>query len=96
VKPFCGNGTVRSLSRRSTLRGEHVFQGAGTMSDSVVSNRDATFRMMLQSRGAGRYGYVIGRPDLEEWGEPSLETFATVAEADEAERRAMKIAARQR
>jgi hypothetical protein len=40
--------------------------------------------MMLQSRGAGRYGYVIGRPDLEEWGEPSLETFATMAEADEA------------
>ena len=61
-----------------------------------VSNRDANFRMMLQSRGAGRYGYVIGRPDLEEWGEPSLETFATVAEADEAGRLAMKIAARQR
>jgi hypothetical protein len=33
------------------------------------------------------------RPDL--W-EPSLETFATVAEADEAGRRAMKIAARRR
>ena len=60
-----------------------------------VSNRDANFRMMLQSRGAGRYGYVIGRPDLEEWGEPSLE-FATVAEADEAGRLAMKIAGRQR
>jgi hypothetical protein len=59
------------------------------MSDGV-SNRDASFRMMLQSRGAGRYGYVIGRPDLEEWGEPSLETFATVAEAHEAGRRAMK------
>ena len=60
-----------------------------------VSNRDASFRMILQSRGAGRYGYLIGRPDLEEWGEPSLETFATVAEADEAGRRAMRIAARQ-
>jgi hypothetical protein len=59
------------------------------MSDGV-SNRDASFRMMLQSRGAGRYGYVIGRPDLEEWGEPSSETFATVAEADEAGRQAMK------
>jgi hypothetical protein len=65
------------------------------MSDGV-SSRDASFRMMLQSRGAGRYGYVIGRPDLEEWGEPSLETFATVAEAHEAGRRAMKIAARQK
>ena len=53
-------------------------------------------RMMLQSRGAGRYGYVIGRPDLEEWADPTLETFATVAEADEAGRLAMKIAARQR
>ena len=63
---------------------------------SVVSNRDANFRLVLQSRGAGRYGYVIGQPDLEEWGEPSFETFATVAEADEAGRRAMKIAARQR
>ena len=64
---------------------------------SVVSNRDANFRLVLQSRGAGRYGYVIGQPDLEEWGEPSLETFATVAEADgKAGRRAMKIAARQR
>jgi hypothetical protein len=51
--------------------------------------------MILQSRGHGRYGYIIGRPDLEEWAEPSLETFATMAEADEAGRRAMKIAARQ-
>jgi hypothetical protein len=65
------------------------------MSD-VVSNRHANFRMVLQSRGAGRYGYLIGRPGLDEWGEPSLETFASVAEADEAGRRAMKIAARQR
>jgi hypothetical protein len=39
-----------------------------------VSNRDANVRIMLQSRGSGRYGYVIGRPDLEEWAEPSLET----------------------
>jgi hypothetical protein len=46
------------------------------MSDGV-SSRDANLRMMLQARGAGQYGYVIGRPDLEEWGEPSLETFAT-------------------
>jgi hypothetical protein len=52
--------------------------------------------MVLQSRGTGRYGYLIGQPNLEEWAEPSLETFATVAEADEAGRRAMKIAARQR
>ena len=60
------------------------------------SNRNANFRMVLQSRGTGRYGYVIGQPDLEEWAEPSLETFRTVAEADEAGRLAMKIAARQR
>ena len=59
-------------------------------------NRDATLRMMLQSRGPGQYGYVIGRPDLEEWGEPSLETFASLAEADDAGREAMKIAGRQR
>ena len=65
------------------------------MSDGV-SNRDASFRMMLQSRGGGRYGYVIGRPDLEEWGEPSVETFATIAEAHEAGREAMKMAGRQR
>ena len=61
-----------------------------------VSNRDANFRMMLQSRGAGRYGYVIGRPDLEEWADPSFATFATVAEAGEGGRLAMKIAGRQR
>ena len=60
------------------------------------TNLDASFRAILQSRGTGRYGHPIGRPDLEEWGEPSLETFATVAEADEAGRRAMKIAARRR
>jgi hypothetical protein len=65
------------------------------MSDGV-SNRDVNFRMMLQSRGAGRYGYVIGRPDLEEWGEPSLETFESLAEADDAGREAMKIVARQK
>jgi hypothetical protein len=64
------------------------------MSDGV-SSREASLRMILQSRGHGRYGYIIGRPDLEEWAEPSLETFATMAEADEAGRRAMKIAARQ-
>ena len=58
-----------------------------------VGNRDSNLRLMLQARGAGRYGYVIGRLDLEEWAEPSLEIFATVAEADEAGRRAMKIAA---
>jgi|EndMetStandDraft_8_1072994.scaffolds.fasta_scaffold2627045_1 hypothetical protein len=62
------------------------------MSDGV-SNQNVNFRMMLQSRGGGRYGYVIGRPDLEEWGEPSLETFATIAEAHEAGREAMKMAA---
>jgi hypothetical protein len=61
-----------------------------------VSDRDANFRLVLQSRGAGRYGYVIGQPNLEEWGEPSLETFATVAKADEAGRRAMKKAAHQK
>jgi hypothetical protein len=66
-----------------------------SMSDGV-SNRDATLRMMLQSRGPGQYGYVIGRPNLEEWGEPSLETFASLAEADDAGREAMKIAGRQR
>jgi hypothetical protein len=38
---------------------------------------------LLQSRGPGQYGYVIGRPDLEEWGEPSLETFESLAEADD-------------
>jgi hypothetical protein len=27
VKPFCGNGTVRSLSRRSTLRGARISGG---------------------------------------------------------------------
>ena len=59
-------------------------------------NRDANLRMMLQSRGPGQYGYVIGRPDLEEWGEPSLETFELLAEADDAGREAMKIAAHQR
>jgi hypothetical protein len=42
------------------------------------------FRMMLQSRGAGRYGLIIGRPDREEWAQPSLETFASVEEADAA------------
>ena len=61
-----------------------------------VRNRDANLRMMLQSRGPGQYGYVIGRPDLEEWGEPSLETFESLPEADDAGREAMKIAARQR
>ena len=35
-------------------------------------------------------------PDLEEWGEPSLETFESLPEADDAGREAMKIAARQR
>jgi hypothetical protein len=51
-----------------------------------VHNRDVNLRMMLQSRGPGQYGYVIGRPDLEEWGEPSLETFESLAEADDAGR----------
>jgi hypothetical protein len=64
------------------------------MSDSKNEGR-SPFRMVLQSRGAGRYVYIIGRPDMEDWAEPSLETFATMAEADEAGRRAMKIAARQ-
>ena len=47
-----------------------------------VRNRDANLRMMLQSRGPGQYGYVIGRPDLV--GEPSLETFESLPEADDA------------
>jgi hypothetical protein len=61
------------------------------MSHVVVSTPN--FRMVLQSRGTGKYGYVIGQPHLEDWAEPSSETFATVAEADEAGRRAMKMAA---
>jgi hypothetical protein len=64
------------------------------MSDGL-SDRAASFRMMLQARGAGRYGFVIGRPDLEEWGGPSSETFATVAEAHDAGREAMRQAMRQ-
>jgi hypothetical protein len=78
---------TRILKRKSAAK--------NPMSDGV-SNRDVNFRMMLQSRGAGRYGYVIGRPDLEEWGEPSVETFESLAEADDAGREAMKIAARQK
>ena len=69
-----------------------VRQRQRTTSHSMNGGGSA-FRMMLQSRGDGRYGYIIGRPDMEEWAEPSSETFATMAEADEAGRRAMKIAA---
>jgi hypothetical protein len=64
------------------------------MSDGVI-DRKPIFRMILQSRGTGRYGYVIGQPDKEEWADPSSETFASIAEADEAGRRAMEIAAHQ-
>ena len=66
---------------------------SGPMSDSMNDGRSA-LRMTLQSR-SGRYGYIIGRPNMEEWAEPSLETFATMAEADDAGRWAMEIAARQ-
>jgi hypothetical protein len=55
-----------------------------------------TFRMVLQSRGAGRYGFIIGRPDKEEWAKPSLETFASLAEAHEAGHQALEVAARQK
>jgi hypothetical protein len=76
------------------MREEHHSECTNPHMSDGVSNRDANLRMLLQSRGPGRYGYVIGRPDLEEWGEPSLETFESLAEADDAGREAMKIAAK--
>ena len=63
------------------------------MSDST-RDPEPTFRMMLQSRGPGRYGFIISRSEREQWTQPSLRSFASLREADEAGRRAMEIAAR--
>jgi hypothetical protein len=60
-----------------------------------MSDPEPIFRMMLQSRGTGRYGFIIGRSDRPARAEPSLATFASLAEADEAGRQAMEIAVRQ-
>jgi hypothetical protein len=63
------------------------------MSEGTNVGRPA-FRMVLQSRGARRYGFIIGRRDREEWAQPSFETFASLEEADAAGRQAMEMAAR--
>jgi hypothetical protein len=64
------------------------------MSDGV-SDRKPIFRLMLRSRGAGRYGYILHRDDDSVWSQPSLETFASMPEAEEAGRRALETANRQ-
>jgi hypothetical protein len=65
------------------------------MSDGTNSGH-STFRMVLQSREARRYGFIIGRRSREEWAQPSFETFASLEEADAAGRRAMKMMAARR
>jgi hypothetical protein len=68
-------GKVRTITHRAARRVVSSFdqtdllrQPPGTTSGSVLPMVSNRLRMMLQSREAGRYGYVIGRPDLEEWG----------------------------
>lgn len=52
-----------------------------------------TFRMMLLSRDSG-YVFVIGRSDRPGRVEQSLETFASLEEAEKAGRKALEIRAR--
>jgi hypothetical protein len=63
------------------------------MSDGT-NDGHPTFRMVLQSREAKRYGFIFGRRGWEEWAQPSFETFASLEEADAAGCRAMEMAAR--
>jgi hypothetical protein len=53
-----------------------------------------TFRMMLLSRDSGQYLFVIGRSDRPGRVEESLETFATLEEAEKAGCKALEIRAR--
>lgn len=43
--------------------------------------KDYGFRMIIQSRNDGRYGYVITRTDDPLWAEASFDTFDSIDEA---------------
>jgi hypothetical protein len=59
-----------------------------------MSDRIPDFRMMLISRNAGWYGYIIGPLEELDWTERSSESFSSIEAADKAGPRAMKKAAR--
>lgn len=46
-----------------------------------LSLRDSKFRMIIQRRDGGRYGYLITRIDSPDWTETSRDTFASVDDA---------------
>jgi hypothetical protein len=67
----------------SCLDGARVLQliKQGPLRAIPLSLRDSKFRMIIQRRDGGRYGYLITRIDSPDWTETSRDTFASVDDA---------------